>query len=300
MVREITKQQHVEVDLKDLICVSAPYLALENIQLLPSGIVQAEVQAENLLSGEATWISAPEAGRHLAILGSCALALQNPQKEKHYYLATHALVERAKDLNGILGKNRSAAPLLLQAAALHLDLAQKKGKCSTKICTPAGQLIFSIEVSYQVLKGTLFQKLFQKHMIPDLHTKLPNPYTANPAITELLYVDDRLSANLGVVQASQCIGHFDKYPALPIAILCAGMARLGGMHLQYKLQQPDLQYAVKYADLSAFRLAFAHEEVRIASQFETEKDGEYTVLVTATDAQGLTLSTIRITYDLLA
>lgn len=301
----LIKTDSVEIDfietrIKDLICVTKPYFALTNFQQLNDGILQAEVTVENLSSSESTLISGAEAGRHLAILGSCVLALENPLDSKHYYLANKAVLKRAKKVKeNTHTANPQPIVLILQAKVVSLQLDQKFGSVEAKILTQNGDLIFTLNVSYQVLKADLFQKLFKRGYTEIPLTIQENPYTQISNFNDVQYQANILTADIGRICPTKCIGHFDNYPALPIAILCGSLAKLGAMHLKLMLNNDKIVYALREVTMSASRLAFAGEMVYIESNFICEKNGEYTFQVKALDENKKDLGEIVTTMYLL-
>ena len=79
--------------IQQIIDVSRPYYNLRDEHLVyssktgvPAGFV-CQVKAEMPLGREAGEMASGEAGRHMAIAGSVAAALNNPKDGKHYYLA---------------------------------------------------------------------------------------------------------------------------------------------------------------------------------------------------------------------
>src|SRR5215207_6645645 len=108
--------------LKDLICTSRPYYALRNLQQLTDTILQCEILVENYGHKEDSLISAAEAGRHLAILGSCVLAANNPVGAKHFYLATAASLIRSTDASLIdHAQHGKPVRLICRAELIQLD-----------------------------------------------------------------------------------------------------------------------------------------------------------------------------------
>ena len=286
----------IETAANELICVSKPYYALQDVKYLSNGKLQATVTVENQHSGETTPISASEAGRHSAILGSLALALENPLPIKHYYLASHAILNR---INHTTSTQPSvfAQKVIIEAEVLDLDIAAKKGKINATIYTAAGVPILNLVVSYHVFKKDLFSKLFRKRYQEDVLSKSANPYTANTPLYDVTLTKNQMTASLGVIQAEQCLGHFDNYPALPVAILCNAMIRLGGLHVERLTFDNGISYAVRSAILSADGLAFAGQEVTLSSSVMHVDADEFQMLIRASDQSGNTISTIELVYD---
>lgn len=290
-----TKQDlRIETAINELICVSKPYYALQDVEYLGTGKVRAKVVVENPHTGELTPISASEAGRHAAILGSLALALHNPESVKHYYLAAHAVLNR---LHPVASSVPSTSTVIIEAEVLQLDLAAKQGKVQTTLYTAAGLPLLSLEVSYHVFKKDLFAKLFRRYHQDDTPAKDQNPYTQNTPLFDVTLTENQLTASLGIIQTAQCLGHFDHYPALPVAILCNAMIRHGGLHVGRLTFGEGISYAVRSAVLTANSLAFAGQEVLLNSTVLHVDTDEFRLLVRATDRAGRTISTIDLVYD---
>ena len=76
---------NLRLDIKGLI-VTPPYFALHDLAECDGWFSKMYLQSSQ-------WdvkMVLQQSGRHLAIIGSCALARVNPTKEKHYYLAHKA------------------------------------------------------------------------------------------------------------------------------------------------------------------------------------------------------------------
>jgi 3-hydroxymyristoyl/3-hydroxydecanoyl-(acyl carrier protein) dehydratase len=282
--------------VNERICVSRPYYALENLQCHAGDLLQAEVTVQNTTSGESTVISASEAGRHLAILGSCALALNNPSPKRHYYLASRAFFKRAKDIVRI-SPETTQGRLIVQAEAIELDLARKTGKVETSMYTQARDLVCELQVSYSVLPQPLFQRVFSKKRVITEAGPANNPYARNAALYDVAEDGADLTARLGVIDPAGCVGHFADYPAMPIAILCSALLRLGGLHLCRSLQRPDARYAVRFADVRADSLAFAGEELFVRSRLIGANFSGFRIVTTASDASDKVYATVDLVYD---
>lgn len=281
--------------LKELICTSRPYYALKNLHQLTDTILQCEIAVENNGHKEHALISTAEAGRHLAILGSCVLAANNPVEARHFYLATAASLQRSADVAYIdPAQYNCPARLICRAELLHLD--KKSGSVATSIYTPDGLTIYELEVEYKVMTSELFGKLFKAVYQPNTDWA-PNPYAAPFPLKDVLYTDREFSASLGVIRKEQCVGHFDYYPALPVAVLSSALMDLAGTHLRHICGDENLKYAAQHATLKADRLAFAGEEVFVKSWLIDEGMGTYTFSATAENAAGNPIGRIEVTFD---
>jgi hypothetical protein len=300
MKTNFTVLNSLETQIKDLICVTKPYYALKNVTELYENFIQAEVTAENTTSNEAVVISIAEAGRHLAILGSCALAINNPLVEKHYYLANKAWVYTNDNIDSILIKGiEGERNLTAQAKVIELDLNKKLGRVETSLFTSSGELVYQLEVSYQVLKATLFQKVFGKNFLEETNIEKVNPYTSTLPISNITYNDDVLNGGIGVIKPEYCVGHFDNYPALPIAVLCSVLVKLGEMHMFNKIGNNNQKFYVKNSLVEANSLAFAGEHVFINSHFIEENNGEFIFQVNAKNENDRELGGVKITFKLI-
>lgn len=296
---DVRSDRIIDSALKELICVTEPYFALKNLSTLDDEILHAEFEVENLLTEEETIISASEAGRHLAIVGLMALALKNDVKSKHYYLATNAkmrVTDRREDI--CFSNDRHGMQLVAEAKVVQLDLCKKMGKVESNVYTKMGNLIFAVEISYQILKEELFQKLFQRNFIAQTDiSNIQNPYSKNNTFANLKYKNLVLTGDIGTVQPDQCVGHFNNYPALPIAILASAMISLAGTHLKMMYGLTHVKYTVLKADLSAYRLAFSGEEVRFKSMLIESVNNEYQFIVEAKNAMNAMFAEIGLFLD---
>ena len=294
---ELEKYKEIDFELRNKICVTKPYFALNNIKNIEDTIFRATVTIENINSEEQTFISAAEAGRHLAILGLTALASENQKLEKHYYLATQALLIRGENSEKIFHFNdRERKLLILEAEVILLDLDKKIGKVKAKIFTEDDELIFSINVTYKIMKEDLFQKIFQSNYIEINSPEGENPYTKNCKIDNVSYNNTILQGDLGLVSASQCLGHFQNYPALPVAILCSAMSDFAAMHL-FRLIKSIEKYSVFRADMTAYRLAFAGEFIQLNSTFIGVDNLRYQFLIQAVDTKKSVISEMELFLD---
>ncbi len=289
----------IEFLVRDLICITPPYYALYDLALLQNGILEGICFIENNETDEATIISSSEAGRHLAILGSGLLALENEDKSKHYYLVTHATtVYRHKDLTGIqFNQNKAKSKLIGQAKLISLDLKGKTGKVETKLFTEFGRQVFTMEITYQIIKEDIFSRLFQSNYVFAKPSQINNPYTRQIEIDNLRSRKNNLKGDIGVVQPEQCLGHFENFPALPIAILSSAMINLAGKHLKRILKRQNIRYALSKADLAAFRLAFAGERILLNSNYIDTSEFGIQFVVEATNENGVAIGEIGLFFD---
>jgi hypothetical protein len=246
-----------------LIDVNKPYYALQGLCETENGEVYAEIDVERLEYDEVSPISLTEAGRHLAILGSCALSLINKNKSKHYYLATNA---------SILSHSSKISPFDAQqqrklkcfAKAIHVDDKTRTGSVSSRIYTENDQLIFTLDLTYFILREALFKKMFRQQQTKLLQDNflVDNPYKFPVTLKQISITENRLTCTLDKVEPYQCIGHFPSCPALPVAILSSALLDSAGIFL--KSRYPEYwKIKINHFNLMAKKLAFAGEKVNI-------------------------------------
>ena len=134
------------------ICVSEPYFALHNLEQT-ANFLRASIHPQHLSQRESGPITGAEAGRHLAILGSCAAALTNPLAERHFYLARRA------DLRLLDTNLRLAYVGELVARASGQMHGRRSASCEAEIQTLAGEGIYSLHVEYDVLRQPAFERI---------------------------------------------------------------------------------------------------------------------------------------------
>ena len=115
------------------ICVRPPYFALRGLRSPEPGVCVAWVEPEQPLGAEAGPIAGAEAGRHLAILGSAAIASRSPDGDQRYYLARAAHFER------VCGELPARAPALVAEAVASMDFDGSRNAVARGVLrTPAG------------------------------------------------------------------------------------------------------------------------------------------------------------------
>ncbi len=212
------RRQSVELEKKVIskIEVRSPYYALTNLEEIENGL-KANIPIEQPLLNEVAPITSGETARHLAILGSCTIALQR-NTAKCYYLATKATYQRhidtitTKDLVGI---------------AKVIDIEKRKAIAHTELRTRKNQLITSLVVEYSILSKEVFERQFKKYKL-DLR-KTNNGIDRQNFYKQFDFAPkfekqerDVKTFNIGKIKPEMCMGHFPMYPALPVAF-CSTM-----------------------------------------------------------------------------
>ena len=143
------------VPLDQLIMVEKPYNILKDLIRNEDGSVEATLINEYLPEEEAGPIGCAEFGRHIAILGSIVLSNTFNHKEKHYYLAMHADLERK---HSHVYKSDE-----LNLIAKTIIKEKRGGKVYGEISNQAGEIIYSATLDYQVISQAVFSRLYAKH-----------------------------------------------------------------------------------------------------------------------------------------
>ncbi|GEM_PF-5399896 len=244
-----------ENELKRLIEVTEPYYALEGIAN-DGDTIKAVVTKQLDFPNEPTGMSYSEAGRHLAILGSLAIANTNPVKEKHYYLATKADVYRV-DLD----------PYDDIVHIGHMSTTKfnrRKAEATGYLTTVDGRIIYRITVEYSVLTTAVFERMFNEHKQETINNAQFNPYKDQISLNDIITSENCCTASLGTISRDVCVGHFVDYPALPVARIAQVLIYVAAM--QKSCSENNLkQIRIKNVKVEAKSFIFAGETMDIRS-----------------------------------
>src|SRR5690606_33157199 len=117
----------------------------------------------------------------------------------------------------------------------------------------------SFEVDYTVLTEPAFERLFRRFARDT--PSVPSPYGSLLA-TAWQGSGDLVEQVVAAVPAAACAGHFDGFPALPVAVLMGQLSYLAGrLH--------DVPYRVVRGDVEASDLIWAGER----AHFRVARDG---------------------------
>lgn len=285
------------LSLHKLICTSPPYYALQALESTGDTSMQCQIRFENRYSLEASPFDPAEVGRHLAILGSCLAAQHNPVRTKHYYLAFDALLERVTQNDSVLFATPADTLCIGQAKLVLLDA--KSCQVRATLSTPQGQLLYTLTVSYQVMRADLFERIFRNQYQEVASTQSINPYAQPSTVQQYIITPDGATARLDRIRPEQCAGHFYQYPALPVAMLSGALADLAGFHLRYLCGNGKIRYANRSTELKASRLAFAGEEVVLSSVLLGSTARTYVFSLSATNGDGKPVGHMESSFDIL-
>lgn len=260
---EITKS------LDSKIMVKAPYNILYDLQTTHEGSITAKVKNEFSLPEEHGPISASEAGRHLAILGS--IALSHKSEESNYYLAKEAEIKRQSTS---VGQSE-----VFYAQSTVISQNKRTGEVAGRILDKNHHEIYSIVVKYQIINTTLFAKLFRGFHNQEPIYNTTSPYQSRKELSEITITEDEITANYGTVLANECEGHFKDYPALPVAIICNSFTSLGLKLFLNTNAHKFTKAMATHALIKADRLVFSGEQLSFKGIIKHESQDNNTMTV---------------------
>ena len=229
-------------DVTRRVCVRPPYLVLRDLTFAGERL-SAVALAESPAHTEVGPMPAAEIGRHAAIAGLLNAAALQGDERRRYYLAREALCAyQANDAP-------YGAPVTFQSDVLELD----KRTCRARVRAEAGGAeLATIELTYAILTEAAFERLFRRYARPT--PPAASPYGA--LLTEAYERgDDWAEQVVPALDPSRCVGHFDGFPALPVAQLMGQLAYLAGR----LVGDGRTPYRVLRGEIKADDLAWAGE-----------------------------------------
>ncbi len=226
-----------------------------------SGVVSAMVPVTPPPYPERGPIEAAQVARHLAILGSCAAALSRSDDQPHHYLASRAHYSR------LAGGPETLVGGMLKAEAVASWPDKRTARALIKLMTADGDGLHLLDVHYSVLSPKMFERL---HPTTDeaLASCVDPQVDAGPEMTEELVVAgaDGVTVDGGIISESACAGHFDGYPAAPVAIVMGRLCRAAGIGLAAKLDR-ELEYQIEEGHVVANKLARAGQHLVLEARY---------------------------------
>ena len=239
----------VAPNLLERVGVRPPYFALTDIDLAGLGL-QATAAAESPTYLELGPMPAAELGRHAAIVGLASVAAQQGDDRRRYYLA-----RRAECLY-VPNDAPYGTPVRFHGRILELD---KRSARASIEATANGAALASFKVDYTVLTDAAFERLFRIRGRPT--PSAPSPY-GSLLTTSWHGTIDMAEQVVESLPVGACVGHFDGYPALPVAVLMGQLSYLAGcLH--------EVPYRVVRGEVEASDLVWAGER----AVFRVARDG---------------------------
>lgn len=245
----------VEVaELLRRICVRPPYFALQDLHSHGQTFSGTAV-AERAVTNEVGPMQACEISRHAAIAGLCAAALTFEDADRRFYLAQDATYEGFSN----------PAPYG-SVVTFHATLADKNKRqaVSDIVVTAGGLPLAQLRVTYTLLNEPSFRRLFRSKYSPSFSAgalealrlermpDLPGGVLSGPVLTE---AGSTTTLSVDCVPELACAGHFEHYPAMPVAVLMGELGRVAGRHYH-------APYWVQAATMSASDFCWAGEAAR--------------------------------------
>ncbi|GAA1858272.1 hypothetical protein [Myceligenerans crystallogenes] len=275
-------------DIAALICVTRPYYALQDLTSTAPGQVSAVVPVQSPPGRQSQVIGLGEVGRHLAILGLSAAATSSPAPGRNFYLASRAV-------GRMYPEGESPAPGPLTGTAVIQGQNRRQVLAHTELRDSAGTLIARMDVQYKVMTAAVFYRIMGQPTEPD--AVLPgNPYEQPMPISDVSVHQRSGSAKLEVA-ASMCQGHFDGFPALPVAM--AGYASFSLFNeVLDSTVGPDVQWRCGAFRLKADNLAAAGQTCLVEIEPTTPRTAEHAFLGRVSTAEQ-TAFRIWVDYELV-
>lgn len=237
------------------ICVRPPYFALRD-GVRVGRFLRATAIAESPPFLEVGPMPAAEVGRHAAIAGLLHAALEQRDDTRRYYLA------RAATCVYVPNPSPYGAPVALRTEVLDLD--RRAAHVRTEAHTDAGPLA-QIELRYAILTEAAFERLFRHRA----QATPPSPSPFGGLLTQSYERDgDVASQVVPAIPVASCSGHFDGFPAMPVAMLMGQLAYLAGRLFDDARGAPA-PFRVTRGEIAADDLAWAGEPAR----FVVARDG---------------------------
>lgn len=247
---ESTTDSAIAPSLLKRVGVRPPYFALTDIEI--AGLeVRATAAAESPAFLELGPMPAAELGRHAAIVGLAATAAQQSDENRRYYLARRAECRYVPN----------AAPygtsVRFNGRVVNRD---KRSARAVIDATSNGAPLASFEVDYTVLTESAFERLFRTRSQPTPSAQSPYSSLLATSWHGTTTVAEQVVESLPV---GACVGHFDGYPALPVAVLMGQLSYLAGrLH--------EVPYRVVRGEVEASDLVWAGER----AVFRAARDGD--------------------------
>ncbi|VVM74803.1 hypothetical protein [Pseudomonas fluorescens] len=285
----LDQHARIAIDIAQMaasIAVQPPYFAFSSLYTLPDEWdIYGEFTPEQPRGNELGPLATAEAGRHLAILGSCAAARTQAAGTRVYYLASQAQWDLRYRPIGF-GQTSS-----MTARAKIVEQSRKTVVAKTQLLV-GGQPFAELFVSYHVLAEKTFDKLFASQRSP---TPLPSgqsPYAEALPLSVLALSDQEITACSVDFSAARCEGHFPQYPMWPVAVVMYGMSQAMSRLLDHKMRRA-VSYRLLHVTLDAAELVPAAKQLQFNARLTSMDDnGKYCDLVCSAAYAGRVIANV--------
>lgn len=285
-----TSDQHarIAVDMAQMatsIAVHPPYFAFRSLYTkADEWDIYGEFTPEQPRGNELGPLATAEAGRHLAILGSCAAARTQAEGTRVYYLASQAQWDLRYHPIG-LGQTPS-----MTARAKIVEQSRKTVAAKTQLLV-GGQLFAELSVSYHVLAEKTFEKLYASQRTPALLPSGQSPYAEAFPLSVLELSDQEITACSVKFCAARCEGYFPEYAMWPVAVVMNGMNQALSRLLNHKMGRA-VSYRLSRATLDAAELVPAARQLQFSARLSSMDDnGKFCDVVCSAAYAGRVIAT---------
>ena len=290
------------------ISVAAPYFALEQLTETDDGVA-ALVPISSPMHPETGFIEATQVARHLAILGSCAVALQREDDERHHYLATRAHFLRTANVTDPGGRYGGA---VLEAEATGIWIDRRSARSLVKLNGPDGEASHILDVHYTVMTPRMFDRLMPpigpalngagngtRTIEADTMPAASNGTRASDPRIEFSVGssgNDAVRFDCGPIPNEMCAGHFPQYPAAPVALVMGRLAQAAGLAMNRHMGFGELSYQVDEARVVATKLGRAGQNRVLNAEYVKRVGGGHLMRGTA-EADGEVIGEMDLTLS---
>lgn len=232
--------------------VQPPYFALFDVAQ-EGARFHASAVAESPPYLEVGPMPAAELGRHAAITGSCHAASLQRDDGRRYYLA------RGAECRYVANAQPYGSEVRFTSDVVEMS----KRACRASVTANAGgEPLAEFEIDYTILTEAAFQRLFRHRAQHTPAGRSPYGALLQSAMTQQ---GATVEQHIEALPVGACLGHFDGYPALPVAVLMGQLSYLTGR----LFGDPPRPFRVVRGVVSATDLAWAGE----TSCFRAWRDG---------------------------
>ncbi len=249
----MSDQESVEERALRRISVTRPYFDLRDLEETGTGTVEATIPPQPTVAPEAGAIEAAQVARHLAILGSCSVALARDDDDRHHYLATKAHYTRMANAPAAVTGN-------LRAKAIGSWVDRRTARALVTLATEGGQGLNLLDVEYTVLAPRMFSRLN-----PPIDLDAIDGLEPTNELVET--IDGGVRVGAGPIPVEMCAGHFPDYPAAPVAIVMGRLCRAAGLAMMAHLDLDRRRYRIEEGQVEATGLARAGQTLVLEARY---------------------------------
>jgi hypothetical protein len=242
------------------ISVARPYFDLADLEEVGHGIVDATVPSHPPTGAEAGAIEAAQVARHLAILGSCAVALSRDDDARHHYLATRAHYSRMANAPATVD-----GPMRAQAIGSWVD--RRTARALVTLSTVDGRALNLLDVEYTVLAPRMFSRLNPAVDVAGVRAELADLAARGEDVESVEHLGGAVRVDAGPIPVEMCAGHFPDHPAAPVAIVMGRLCQAAGLAMIDHLGLDGHRYRIEEGHVTATGLARAGQRLVLEARY---------------------------------